>query len=79
MTSEIIHVPLLDEGTTVWRPVAAERLPDGTFRIVAEMSDDEEWAFKPGEIVAVTLHTFSDGTTRVGGRSAHHLRPHRTP
>ena len=63
MLSETIYIPLLNEGTTVWRPVAAEPLPDGTFRIVAEMPDDEEWAFKPGEVVAVTLHTISDGTT----------------
>ncbi len=61
MLSETIYVPLLNEGTPVWRPVAAERLRDGTFRILTEMPDDEEWAFKPGETVAVRMHTFSGG------------------
>jgi hypothetical protein len=42
MPSEMIYVALLNEGIAVWRPVAAERLPDGTFRIMAEMPDEEE-------------------------------------
>jgi hypothetical protein len=25
------------------------------------MPDDEEWAFKPGELVVVRQHVFSDG------------------
>jgi|KBSMisStandDraft_5_1062788.scaffolds.fasta_scaffold1325115_1 hypothetical protein len=61
MLSETIHVPLLDEGTEVWRPVPAEPSLDGTFRILGEMPDDEEWAFKPGELVVVRQHVFSDG------------------
>jgi hypothetical protein len=61
MPSETIHIPLLGEGTPVWRPVAAERLLDGTFRILGEMPDDEEWAFSPGEVVVVRHHVFSGG------------------
>ena|ERR1035438_3290254 len=61
MPSETIHISLLGEGTAVFRPVAAERLHDGTFRILGEMPDDEEWAFKPGEIVHTRQHVFSDG------------------
>ena len=61
MHSETIYIPLLGEGTPVWRPVAAERLLDGTFRILGEMADDEEWAFKPGELVVVRQHILSDG------------------
>ena len=61
MPSETIHIPLLGEGTPVWRPVPAEQLLDGTFRILGEVPDDEEWAFKPGELVVVRQHVFSDG------------------
>jgi hypothetical protein len=61
MPSETIHIRLLGEGTEVWRPVAAERIHDGTFRILGEMPDNEEWAFKPGEIVVTKRHVFSDG------------------
>lgn len=61
MRSETIYIPLLGEGTPVWKPVVAERLLDGTFRILGEMPDDEEWAFKPGELVVVRQHVFSDG------------------
>jgi len=65
MPLETIHIPLLGEGTAVWRPVAAERLPDGIFRILGEMPDDEEWTFKPGEMVVVRQHIFSDGMERM--------------
>jgi hypothetical protein len=61
MHSETIYIPLLGEGTPVWKPVAAELLLDGTFRILGEMPDDEEWAFKPRELVVVRQHVFSDG------------------
>jgi hypothetical protein len=61
MPSETIYIRLLGEGTAVWRPVAAERLHDGTFRILGEMPDYEEWAFQPGEIVHSKSHVFSDG------------------
>jgi hypothetical protein len=61
MQSETIHIPLLNEGTRVWRPVMAERSLDGTFRILGEMPDDEEWAFKPGDNVVVKQHAFPDG------------------
>ncbi len=48
-----VMVPLLDEGVDVWRPVHAEVLPDGRYRIVTENSDpeDERWAFRTGEVV----------------------------
>ncbi len=61
MPSETIHIRLLDEGTLVFRPVAAERLHDGTFRILGEVPDSEEWAFRPGEIVVTKGHMFSHG------------------
>ena len=63
MSDQTIFVKLLNEGTTVFRPVAAERLTDGLFRIVGERPNDEEWAFGPGQKVAVKQHIFSDGTS----------------
>jgi hypothetical protein len=63
MSVETIHVPLLDEGTKVWRPVFAERLSESTFRILGPMPEDELWAFEPGVQVVVKNHIFSDGTS----------------
>jgi hypothetical protein len=62
MPIEIIHIRLLGEGTAVWRPVAAERFQDGSHRILGVTPDDEEWAFKPGEMVVTKRHIFQDGT-----------------
>ena len=49
--SETIYVPLLNEGTEVWRPVPAVPLGDGRYRITGEMPEDEEWEFLPGDAV----------------------------
>jgi hypothetical protein len=61
MSPEIIYIPLLDEGTTVCRPVAAERLSGGLFRIVAEMPDDEVWAFRTGQMVSTEERLLESG------------------
>jgi xylulokinase len=39
---ETIYMPLLDEGTSVWRPVQAALLPDGRYRIIEPMPEDEQ-------------------------------------
>jgi hypothetical protein len=49
--SETIYMPLLNEGTEVWRPVAAIPLGDGRYRVAGEMPEDEEWEFLPGDAV----------------------------
>jgi hypothetical protein len=48
-----IYVALLDEGTDVCRPVEAEELPSGLFRIISDNPDpeDEHWEFPPGSVV----------------------------
>lgn len=49
-----ILVPMLDEGTDVWRPVPAEHVRGGTYRLLYELDPtrlDENWQFLPGEIV----------------------------
>jgi hypothetical protein len=54
-----IHMPLLDEGTDVWRPVKAERMSDDTFRVLGPVPETEEWAFPPGTIVRCRYQTLS--------------------
>ena len=48
-----IYVALLDEPVTVWRPVQAELVHDGVYRIVEQPYDRnvERWEFEPGEHV----------------------------
>ena len=72
-----IFVPLEDEGTSVWRPVHAERLSDGYYRVVTENSDpaDEHWAFPCGSVVRCEARTF-DGEVKLIAVS---LAPHAGP
>jgi hypothetical protein len=58
-----IYMPLLNEGTHTWRPVAAERLNRETFRVTGTMPGDEEWAFPPGSVVTVAPQVFADGSS----------------
>lgn len=56
-----IYVELLDEGTTVWRPVEAVHIDGDRYRILTEPIVEETWAFHTGEIVRCRLKRFSDG------------------
>jgi hypothetical protein len=58
-----IYVPLLDEGTPVWRPVVASHEGGDCYRILStnDSPDDERWEFRTGEVVRCTLRTLSDG------------------
>ena len=58
-----IYIALLDEGTSVWRPVAAADLGRGVFLIPsdARLPDDERWAFQPGERVRCERRSLSEG------------------
>ena len=47
-----VYMPLLNEGTDVWRPVKARAFGSGLYRIT-ERQADEEWAFASGAIVVV--------------------------
>ncbi|MFP5237117.1 MAG: hypothetical protein ACLGSD_14545 [Acidobacteriota bacterium] len=64
MPVETIYIALLNEGTSVWRPIEAERLADGTYLILGPMPEDEEWEFKPRERVIVELLRNADGLQR---------------
>lgn len=49
-----VHVRLLGEGIDVWRPVAAERLGESTYRLSETLRPtDEVWSFSPGDVVVV--------------------------
>ena len=51
---ETVYVPLLDEGTTVFRPTKAVRLTEGAYRLLATVDYDAEaevWQFPPGSVV----------------------------
>jgi hypothetical protein len=56
-----IYMPLLHEGTDVWRPVQAEHFADGQYRISGHVPADETWAFQPGSIVRCENKVFHDG------------------
>jgi hypothetical protein len=63
MQMTTIYVPLLNEGTDVWKPVTAEPISRAIYRIVSESpdSDTEEWVYGPGQEVAVEEHVFQQG------------------
>ena len=53
---KIIYVRLLDEGTTVYRPVPATFIKNETYRLGLpkdHYSTDENWEFPTGGIVRV--------------------------
>jgi hypothetical protein len=58
----VIFLPLLNEGTDVWRPVEAEPLGGGLYRVLGDAPEDETWAHAPGSTVRCELKVFSDGT-----------------
>ncbi len=50
--ADTVYVRLLDEGVEVWRPVPAERVSEGAYRLSdAPPPEDEAWTFQPGEVV----------------------------
>lgn len=60
-----IQMPLLDEGTEVWRPVDAFYIAPGVYRIEGRIPDGEVWAFSPGAWVRCEQRQFGDGETRL--------------
>ncbi len=64
MQTDIIYISLKNERTKVWRPVTAEKIENGIYKIDENAvydSEDEEWEFLPGEIVFCQLKKMSDG------------------
>ena len=65
-----IYVPLLDEGTDVWRPASAEHIREDLYRIVGEAPEDEQWKFSPGQLVRCRQQKLSGGDCLVAYQSA---------
>ena len=62
MTHAIVYVPLLDEGTTVYRPVRATPLGGSVYRLASSVEPpDEKWAFPPNSHVVCAEHVFQGG------------------
>ena len=58
-----IYVALLNEGTPVWRPVAAEHVGGDVFFIPLNAphdTEDEEWEFSAGDRVRCETRRLSD-------------------
>jgi hypothetical protein len=54
-----IYMPLLNEGTDVWRPATARRQKDGSYLVVGPVPEDEEWMFLPGSRVRCEFRQLS--------------------
>ena len=61
VTLVTLHVPLLDEGTDVWRPIQAELLSENRYRVLGPMPEDEAWEFPPDSIVSAVERELSSG------------------
>jgi hypothetical protein len=61
MQSETIYIPLVNEGTPVWRPVSAKVLSPAVFQIEDSEPEDEEWLYTTGQHVQVEQCVFADG------------------
>ena len=62
--TETVYVPLLDEGTDVWRPAPARKVGDATYELLRPSDynpDDEHWQFPPGSLVQCALRRNADG------------------
>ncbi len=61
MERSTLLMPLLDEGVDAWRPVMAERLTDGTYRIRGPVPEGEVRAFASGSRIAAQVRLFDGG------------------
>jgi hypothetical protein len=61
MGTRTIYVYMPDERVDTWRPVEAEELESGRYRILGPVPEDEIWEFLPGSIVGVQMKTLMSG------------------
>lgn len=61
IVTTIIYMPLLDEGTAVYRPVQAEHIDGDSYRVVGPRPPDERWAFEPGVAVRCVWQPLQSG------------------
>ena len=65
-----IYVALVNEGTDVWRPVEAEKVAENTFRLLGSIPSDEDWRFRPGDLVHCEEKELSEGPCLVAATAA---------
>ncbi len=66
----MIYVSLLDEGTAVWRPVAAALISESVYQLLGEIPEDELWEFQSGQQVVCESRKLSEGQCLVAVRLA---------
>jgi len=54
----MVYVALLNEGTSVWRPVEGVPCGPNQFIICGDVPKDEEWQFIPGQRVRCERREF---------------------
>lgn len=60
--SEVVYMPLVDEGVECWRPVHAGHIAGDVYEIeVDEEPYGEHWKFPPRSHVHCREHVFEDG------------------
>lgn len=59
--SFILYMPMLDEGTDVWRPVCAKRLDRSVAQVLSACPEEETWQFPQGARVRFAEKQLSDG------------------
>ncbi len=68
MHKSLIYIPLLNEGTNVWRPTEGEKIFDMIFKVLPTPNYDPEnelWAFPPGTLVRCIYESKSGETILV--------------
>ena len=56
-----IMMPLLNKGTSVWKPVQAIRQREDIYCIIGPMAEGEQWRFPPGSMVRRKPKIMADG------------------
>lgn len=58
----VVQMPLLEEGTRVWRPVSCRSLGGELFVVDAQpIPATEQWMFVPGQVIRSEARQFSSG------------------
>lgn len=60
-----VFMPLLNEGTDVWRPVEVTPHDGASYRVDGPMPPDEAWEFTPGSLIKCRWKKFGDGEHRL--------------
>ena len=66
----LIYMPMLDECTDVWRPVAARPVRDFVAKVLSTCPEDEQWCFPSGTLVEYKERNLSGGARFVAVREA---------